>query len=85
MCDLRLDVPGRAVCSVELRLPISTARCCCAIPLGNSFNIPAVKVLDSFGVPVLADQAQRLGISSFVQTDDLGLALTLGGGEVRSN
>ena len=51
--------------------------------LGNSFNIPAVKVLQFIGVPALVDQAQRLGISSFVQTDDLGLALTLGGGEVR--
>ncbi|MBK9231041.1 MAG: transglycosylase domain-containing protein [Anaerolineae bacterium] len=51
--------------------------------LGNSFNIPAVKVLQFIGVPALVDQAQRLGISSFVQTDALGLALTLGGGEVR--
>jgi penicillin-binding protein 1C len=51
--------------------------------LGNSFNIPAVKVLQFIGVPALVDQAQRLGISSFVQADDLGLALTLGGGEVR--
>ena len=51
--------------------------------LGNSFNIPAVKVLQVIGVPALVDQAQRMGISSFVQADDLGLALTLGGGEVR--
>lgn len=51
--------------------------------LGNSFNIPAVKVLQHIGVPALMDEAQRLGISSFVQAGDFGLALTLGGGEVR--
>ncbi len=55
--------------------------------LGNSFNIPAVKVLQHIGVAALVEQAQRMGISSFVQTAEqagqLGLALTLGGGEVR--
>lgn len=51
--------------------------------LGSSFNVPAVKVLQHVGVPALVDLAQQLGISSFVAQDDFGLALTLGGGEVR--
>lgn len=51
--------------------------------LASSFNIPAVKVLQHVGVAGLVDLARQLGISSFVSHDDFGLALTLGGGEVR--
>ncbi len=51
--------------------------------LASSFNVPAVKVLQYIGVPALVDLAQQLGISSFITHDDFGLALTLGGGEVR--
>ncbi len=49
--------------------------------LANSYNIPAVKVLDRIGVESLQTLAAQAGISSF--TGDYGLALTLGGGEVR--
>ncbi|MBP7962080.1 MAG: transglycosylase domain-containing protein [Caldilineaceae bacterium] len=49
--------------------------------LANSYNIPAVKVLDRIGVESLRTLAAQAGISSF--TGDYGLALTLGGGEVR--
>ncbi len=49
--------------------------------LANSYNIPAVKVLDRVGVESLRTLAAQAGISSF--TGDYGLALTLGGGEVR--
>ena len=48
--------------------------------LANSYNVPAVKVLDRIGVETLRSIAMQAGISSF--TDDYGLALTLGGGEV---
>lgn len=51
--------------------------------LASSFNVPAVKVLQHVGVPALVELAQQLGISSFITHDDFGLALTLGGGEVR--
>jgi penicillin-binding protein 1C len=49
--------------------------------LANSYNIPAVKVLDRVGVAALQQIAAQAGISSF--TGDFGLALTLGGGEVK--
>ncbi len=49
--------------------------------LANSYNIPAVKVLDRIGVNTLQQLAAGAGISTF--TGDLGLALTLGGSEVK--
>ncbi len=49
--------------------------------LAASYNIPAVKVLERIGVETLRRLAAQAGISSF--TGDYGLALTLGGGEVR--
>ncbi len=48
--------------------------------LANSYNIPAVKVLDRIGVDALRSIAAQAGISSLTQ--EYGLALTLGGGEV---
>ncbi len=48
--------------------------------LANSYNIPAVKVLDRIGVETLRSIAAQAGISSL--TKEYGLALTLGGGEV---
>ena len=48
--------------------------------LANSYNIPAVRVLDRIGVESLRSMAAQSGISSL--TGDYGLALTLGGGEV---
>jgi len=50
--------------------------------LGNSYNIPAVKVLASNGVPDFIRFAQRLGITTFTDPSRYGLSLTLGGGEV---
>lgn len=49
--------------------------------LANSYNIPAVKVLERVGVETLKRLASEAGISTFNR--DYGLALTLGGGEVR--
>ncbi len=49
--------------------------------LANSYNIPAVKVLERIGVQTLQEIAAAAGISSF--TNEYGLALTLGGGEVK--
>lgn len=49
--------------------------------LANSYNIPAVLTLDRIGVPTLQQIAAQTGISSF--GGNFGLALTLGGGEVR--
>ncbi len=50
--------------------------------LASSYNLIAVKVLDRIGLPAMTSLARRLGITTL---DDprLGLAVTLGGGEVR--
>ncbi len=52
------------------------------VALAASYNVPAVKVLQSIGVETLLAFAARLGISTF-DPARLGLAVTLGGGEVR--
>jgi penicillin-binding protein 1C len=58
--------------------------------LASSYNLPAVKVLDQVGIETMTALARRMGVTTF---DDpprdasgegrFGLALTLGGGEVR--
>jgi 1A family penicillin-binding protein len=54
--------------------------------LGNSLNIPAVKMLADVGVKNVMDLAFRMGISTWEPTDDnvsqVGLSLVLGGREV---
>ncbi|HFD40548.1 MAG TPA: PBP1A family penicillin-binding protein, partial [Anaerolineae bacterium] len=51
--------------------------------LASSYNLIAVKVLDTIGVEAMTDLARRLGITTFDDPERLGLAVTLGGGEVR--
>jgi len=55
--------------------------------LGNSLNIPAVKVLALTGLENVLQLAFDMGVNSLEPTQDLlnhvGLSLTLGGGEVR--
>ena len=51
--------------------------------LAMSLNIPAVKTLQFVGVPAMIEQGRRMGIGSFQDPSKYGLALTLGGGEVR--
>jgi 1A family penicillin-binding protein len=50
--------------------------------LGNSYNVPAVKMLQYLGLPAFLEMAQRLGIHSLDRPDDYGLSLTLGAGDV---
>lgn len=50
--------------------------------LGNSFNIPAVKMLKLNTVSTMMSTASAMGISTFTDPDRYGLSLTLGGGEV---
>ena len=50
--------------------------------LANSYNVPAVKTLNHFGVPSMITTGQQLGISTWNDSSRFGLALTLGGGEV---
>lgn len=50
--------------------------------LGNSLNIPAVKMLKLNGLETFVASASAMGISTFNNASDYGLSLTLGGGEV---
>ena len=51
--------------------------------LAMSLNIPAVKALQHVGVPAMIDLSKKMGITSFTDPSKYGLAVTLGGGEVR--
>ncbi|MCS7283302.1 MAG: penicillin-binding protein 1C [Anaerolineae bacterium] len=51
--------------------------------LAQSLNVPAVRVLQMVGVERLVTLAADLGMTSFGTGERFGLALTLGGGEVR--
>lgn len=51
--------------------------------LGNSYNIPAVKVLALNGLEDFVAKAKEMGISTFTEPKNYGLSLTLGGGEVK--
>jgi 1A family penicillin-binding protein len=51
--------------------------------LGNSLNIPAVKMLALNGVKEFIASASAFGITTFKDPKNYGLSLTLGGGEVR--
>ncbi|MCX6725975.1 MAG: transglycosylase domain-containing protein [Candidatus Shapirobacteria bacterium] len=51
--------------------------------LGNSYNIPAVKVLYLNGLENFVTKAREMGISTFKDPKNYGLSLTLGGGEVK--
>ena len=51
--------------------------------LANSYNVPAVLVLQEIGIPRFLEFAQRMGLNSLSQDpSQYGLSLTLGGGEV---
>lgn len=51
--------------------------------LGSSFNVPAVKVLASYGVVQMIEQGRKMGITTWENPSNYGLSLTLGGGEVK--
>jgi penicillin-binding protein 1C len=50
--------------------------------LGNSYNIPAVRVLALNGIENFFNFAREMGITTWTSPDNYGLSLTLGGGEV---
>ncbi|MEK7078677.1 MAG: transglycosylase domain-containing protein [Patescibacteria group bacterium] len=56
------------------------------LALGNSFNIPAVKLLSMIGIRDFLQKASDMGLATLAPTEDnmnrFGLSLTLGGGEV---
>lgn len=50
--------------------------------LGNSYNIPAVKVLAKLGVGTMIEKGKLMGITTWEDESRYGLSLTLGGGDV---
>src|SRR6202043_2692099 len=51
--------------------------------MGNSLNIPAIKVELTVGIPAVLDSSRRMGITSLNKPDNnYGTSLTLGGYEV---
>lgn len=57
-------------------IPLRTA-------LASSYNVPAVKVLSSYGVERMIEMGKSLGITTWEDLSRFGLSLTLGGGEVK--
>lgn len=51
--------------------------------LAQSRNIPAVKVLASYGVTKMIDQGTAMGITTWQDPSKYGLSLTLGGGDIK--
>jgi 1A family penicillin-binding protein len=51
--------------------------------LGNSYNIPAVKMLALNGVEAMMATGSAMGITTWTDPSHYGLSLTLGGGEVK--
>jgi len=51
--------------------------------LAESRNIPAVKVLASYGVAKMIEQGQKMGLTTWDEPSRFGLSLTLGGGEIK--
>lgn len=51
--------------------------------LAESRNIPAVKILASYGVGKMIDLGEKMGITTWGDRSRFGLSLTLGGGEVK--
>ena len=51
--------------------------------LAESRNVPAVKVLASYGVTKMIEQGVSMGITTWTDPSRYGLSLTLGGGEVK--
>ena len=51
--------------------------------LANSYNVPAVKVLNSLGVGNFVHHAQNMGLTTLTDSSRYGLSITLGGAEVK--
>jgi len=54
------------------------------IAFANSFNVPAVKTLNTIGVPTMIETAKKMGITTWTKPiNQYGLAITLGSAEVK--
>ncbi len=53
------------------------------IALANSINMPAVKTLQTIGIPTMINLARGMGITTWDNPQNYGLALTLGAAEIK--
>jgi len=53
------------------------------IALANSINIPAVKILSKIGIPNMVNTAKKMGITTWNNSSNYGLAITLGAADVK--
>ncbi|MBF8250048.1 MAG: Penicillin-binding protein, family [Candidatus Levybacteria bacterium] len=53
------------------------------IALANSINIPAVKTLSKIGIPNMIALAKKMGITTWNNPENYGLAITLGAAETK--
>jgi len=53
------------------------------LALANSINIPAVKTLAKIGIPTMVALSKKMGITTWDNPDNYGLAITLGAAEVK--
>ncbi|MEK7550280.1 MAG: transglycosylase domain-containing protein [Patescibacteria group bacterium] len=76
-------VPGQPLYSPKNYDGQFKGRMTTRVALAESRNIPAVKILASYGVAKMIDLGQKMGITTWDDTSRFGLSLTLGGGEVK--
>jgi penicillin-binding protein 1C len=86
--SMLLDVPSAFTSDAGLYQPLNYDRrfngpVSLRTALASSLNVPAVRTLDTLGVDAFLTTAHRFGLSTLTDADVYGLALTLGGGEVR--
>ncbi len=53
------------------------------LAFANSFNIPAVKTLQKVGIVNMVDMGKKMGITTWGEPSQYGLAITLGAAEVK--
>ena len=53
------------------------------VALANSINIPAIKVLSRIGIDKMINLGRRMGITTWTDPDNYGLAITLGAADVK--
>ena len=83
-----LDVPTTFVDGDERYTPLDYDRRFRGVvplrtALASSLNVPAVAMLESLGIDSFLETAHGFGLTTLTESERYGLALTLGGGEVR--
>lgn len=53
------------------------------IALANSYNIPAVKLLNQIGIPQMINLGKNMGITTWNHPENYGLSITLGAAETK--